>query len=269
MEEDKSMKKTIVFFAFLALYFLFMTPAICGESPEMVTIEGGTFIMGSDHAGERERPAHNVTISSFLLSTGEVTQRMWNEVMDDNPSRLKGEDLPVDRVTWLMAVEFCNRLSSKEGLEPVYTIKDGKAQIDWTKNGYRLPTEAEWEFAAKGGKQSQGFQYAGSDVIDDVAWYKENSRFKPHPVKEKKPNELGLYDMSGNVYEWCWDWFGESYFSDSPEQDPKGPATGERKILRGGCWYSEAKHSVIVARVHANPEGQGANVGFRLCRTLL
>jgi len=152
--------------------------------------------------------------------------------------------------------------------KPVYIINDGGVSVDWNKNGYRLPTEAEWEFAAKGGNKSGGFQYAGSDSIDEVAWHKENSRFKTHPVKEKKPNELGLFDMSGNVYEWCWDWFGESYFADSPDEDPKGPETGERKILRGGCWYSEAKHSVIGARVHADPNGQGANVGFRLCRNL-
>jgi len=262
------MKKTKLFSALLVLCALLMTGSVYGESPEMVTVEGGTFIMGSDEAGERERPAHTVTVSSFLMSASEVTQNMWDGLMDENPSRLKGESLPVERVTWLMAVEFCNRLSLKEGLEPVYIINDGGVSVDWNKNGYRLPTEAEWEFAAKGGNKSGGFQYAGSDSIDEVAWHKENSRFKTHPVKEKKPNELGLFDMSGNVYEWCWDWFGESYFADSPDEDPKGPETGERKILRGGCWYSEAKHSVIGARVHADPNGQGANVGFRLCRNL-
>jgi len=262
------MKIKIIAAAFLALIIVFMSQGLYGVSPNLIIIEGGTFIMGSDEAGEREQPAHTVTVSSFLMSESEVTQNMWNEVMDDNPSRLKGESLPVERITWMMAIEFCNGLSLKEGLEPFYIITDEGVQADWSKNGYRLPTEAEWEFAAKGGNKSQGLQFAGSDTIDEVAWHKENSRFKTHNVKEKKANELGLYDMSGNVYEWCWDWFGETYYADSPAQDPKGPETGERKILRGGCWYSEARHSVIVARVHADPDGQGANVGFRVCRNL-
>lgn len=192
---------------------------------EMVYVEGGTFQMGvsaeSDaDAYEREAPEHNVTVSSFYIGVYEVTQEQWQAVMGDNPSQYTGENMPVDNVTWEAASEFCEKLSALTG------------------KNYVLPTEAQWEFAAKGGNLSEGYKYSGSDNVKDVAWYWDNASFKTHSVGGRLPNELGIYDMSGNVYEWCSDWYAE-YTSDDAV-DPAGPETGEQKCCRGGAWASNA-----------------------------
>ena len=185
--------------------------------PEMVFVEGGTFMMGSDY-NILEQPIHQVTLSSFNIAKYEVTQKEWKAIMGNNPSSKKGDKLPVDNVNWLEVNEYITRLNNATG------------------KNYRLPTEAEWEYAAGGGKKSTGKLYSGSNNIDEVAWYISNtfSLDRPQPVGTKAPNELGIYDMSGNVWEWCGDWYGDYPYT--PQTDPQGPNGDSRyrKIQRGG-----------------------------------
>lgn len=208
---------------------------------EMVKVDGGTFVMGDTLNGysSEKRPIRTVRISSFYIGKYEVSQREWVEVMGKNPSYRKGSENPVERVAWKQAIAFCNRRSLREGLKPCYTTNEYDIVCDWSADGYRLPTDAEWEFAAKGGKAGaiQPFLYAGSNDPDAVAWTMRNSSNMTHPVGLKQPNQLGLYDMSGNVFEWCWDWAGVN--SRQFEIDPKGPERGVflNKVCRGGSYY--------------------------------
>ena len=204
------------------------------DIPEsMVFVEGGTFTMGSNDGDSDEKPAHQVTVSSFYISKYEVTQREWLEIMGNNPSNFKGDDLPVENISWYEALEFCNKKSLIEGLVPCYDVM-GKMFSGSFPSGYRLPTEAEWEYAACGGNKSGGYKYSGSDTIKDVAWYSHNSNDQTHRIGGKNPNKLGLYDMSGNVWEWCWDMYGK--YSSSSVVDPKSSSSAGYHILRGGAW---------------------------------
>ena len=153
--------------------------------------------------------------------------------MGNNPSRLKGDNLPVERVSWNKVKKFIKKLNQKTG------------------KNYRLPTEAEWEYAARGGASTSSAtatKYSGSNNIDDVAWYIDNSGSKTHAVGRKQANELGIYDMSGNVWEWCSDWYGKDYYSKSPKSNPKGPGSGQRRVLRGGCWYNYSNYCQVAFR---------------------
>ena len=235
-----------------------------------VFVEGGTFQMGSTDGNLDEKPLHQVTVSSFYMNRYEVTQKEWREVMGSSPSRFSGDNLPVEQVTWFDAVKYCNRRSEKDGLKPVYRINGTSVTADWDANGYRLPTEAEWEYAARGGNASNGYLYAGSDNADEVAWYEvswydDNSGDKTHPVGEKAPNELGLYDMSGNVWEWCWDWYG-AYPSGS-QSDPGGSASGSYRVIRGSSWFYCANFLRSACRYYNGPDISNGNLGFRLVRT--
>jgi len=176
-----------------------------------VFVEGGTFQMGSNDGDSDEKPVHSVTVSSFYVGKFEVTQKEYQNVMGKNPSYFKGENNPVENVTWYDAVKYCNKRSEKEGRTPSYNINGNNVTCDFSANGYRLPTEAEWEYAARGGNKSQNYKYSGSNKIGDVAWYDSNSGLRTHPVGQKAPNELGIYDMTGNVWEWCWDWYDGNY----------------------------------------------------------
>jgi len=191
-------------------------PVVDAMIQNMVYVEGGSFMMGNknDDALKSEKPVHQVIVSDFLIGKYQVTQKEWQAVMHNNPSINKGDDYPVDNVSWLDVQEFLRRLNR------------------FTGEKYRLPTEAEWEFAARGGNGSKGYQYAGSNDIKEVAWYAGNSDHKTHQVGLKMANELGLYDMSGNLWEWCNDWYG-SYREDTVI-NPQGPSTGSLRILRGG-----------------------------------
>jgi len=238
---------------------------------EMIFVGGGTFRMGSNNGDDDEKPVHSVTLSDFFIGKYEVTQGLWKSVTGNNPSRFTGDDnLPVENLSWYDAVEFCNKLSEKEGLQKVYSGSGDNITMNMNANGYRLPTEAEWEYAARGGSLSKGYEYSGSNNTDDVAWYWDNSGRKSgrktHPVGQKQPNELGIYDMSGNVLEWCWDWYG-SYGSDS-QTNPTGPSSGSFRVGRGGSWRSNAGRLRPANRFYdLFPDDRDNNLGFRLLRT--
>ena len=215
----------------------------------MVKVEGSTFTMGAtpeqgNDAYEYERPAHQVTLSDYYIGRYEVTQKEWQAVMGDNPSKFYGDNLPVDYVSWNGCQDFINKLNQLTGLK------------------FRLPTEAEWEFAARGGKQSKGYKYSGSDNAKNIAWYEKNSGSKPHQVGTKEPNELGIYDMSGNVGEWCGDWYGR--YSSSAQTNPTGPSSGSGRVLRGGGWSRDAGYCRVSDRSLINPSIRGNFSGFRV-----
>ncbi len=228
-----------------------------------VYVEGGSFQMGSDgHAWEK--PVHQVTVSPFYMSKYEVTQGEWRDVMKSSPSGFSGDNLPVEQVSWSDAVKYCNALSVQKGLTPVYTINGTSVTANWSADGYRLPTEAEWEYAARGGKASKGYLYAGSDNTDEVGWYSSNSGQSTHPVSGKAPNELELYDMSGNVREWCWDWYGA--YSSGSQSDPRGPASGSNRVNRGGSWFNSDGDLRSTYRSSLGPGSSYDDLGFRLVR---
>ena len=232
----------------------------------MIFVQGGTFQMGSNSGDSDEKPVHTVTVNDFYISKYEVTQKEWKEVMGSNPSYFKGDNLPVEQVSWYDAVEFCNKKSRKEGLTPCYSGSGKSITCNFNANGYRLPTEAEWEYAARGGNKSKGYKYSGSNTIGDVAWYSSNSGNKTHQVGTKQANELGISDMSGNVWEWCWDWYDNDYYSSSPRNDPTGPSSGSYRVLRGGGWRNGGLSCRVANRISTYP-GNGCNYsGFRIVR---
>ena len=221
-----------------------------GVTFKMVEVEGGTFTMGATAeqgsvASSDEKPTHQVTLSSFSIGQTEVTQELWQAVMGSNPSEFSGTNLPVELVSWNECQEFITKLNLMTG------------------KNFRLPTEAEWEYAARGGNQSKGYKYAGSNTADNVAWIHENADWTTHPVATKAPNELGIYDMSGNVYEWCSDWYG-SYSADA-QTNPTGPASGDERVCRGGAWDYDEWCCRVSLRGSLNPEEDRYNfLGLRL-----
>ncbi|MBR4887442.1 MAG: formylglycine-generating enzyme family protein [Muribaculaceae bacterium] len=215
----------------------------------MVSVVGGTFTMGAtseqgSDAGSDEKPAHQVTLSDYMIGKTEVTQELWQAVMGSNPSSFKGDNLPVERVSWNDCQEFIKKLNSLTGLQ------------------FRLPTEAEWEYAARGGNKSKGYKYSGSNDVNSVAWYDSNSSSKTHQVATKAPNELGLYDMSGNVYEWCGDWWG--VYSSGSQTNPKGPSSGTYRVNRGGNWGNSARYCRVSNRNNNSPDYRNNSLGLRL-----
>lgn len=229
------------------------TYTVNGVSFTMVNVEGGTFTMGAtpeqgDDATNYEKPAHQVTLSSYSIGQTEVTQALWLAVMGSNPSDFTGDlQRPVEKVSWYDCQEFITQLNALTG------------------QSFRLPTEAEWEYAARGGNKSQGNKYAGSSNIDEVCWYADNSNATSHPVATKSPNELGLYDMSGNVYELCQDWWYEDYSYISGEQiNPTGPTSGTKRVMRGGSHRMDSNRCRVSRRGYATPTNSGNYVGLRL-----
>lgn len=217
-----------------------------GVSFKMIAVKGGTFQMGSDDGFEWEKPVHQVTLSDYYIGETEVTQELWSAVMGSNPSYCTGDmQLPVEQVSWNDCQAFISKLNELTG------------------EAFRLPTEAQWEYAARGGNQAQGRLYSGSDAIDDVAWYKSNSSSTTNPVKTKAPNELGIYDMSGNVYEWCSDW--KASYSSAAQTDPTGPATGSTRVIRGGSWGNIATGCRVASRCCGGTPSFSINyLGLRL-----
>ncbi|MDP8267835.1 MAG: SUMF1/EgtB/PvdO family nonheme iron enzyme, partial [Candidatus Tenebribacter davisii] len=242
----------------------------------MIFVEGGTFQMGSNEESN-EKPIHSVSVSDFFIGKYEVTQKEWKEVMGSNPSNWKGDSLPVEEVSWYDAVEFCNKKSEMEGLQKCYTGSGKNTKCNFSANGYRLPTEAEWEYAARGGSKSRNYKYSGSNTIGDVAWYAGNSGSlfiskKTHPVGQKQANELGIYDMAGNVWEWCSDWYSNSYYENSPQRNPQGPTRSFRRMNRGGGWIGKADYCRVAYRYFSYSGAHGplissSFVGFRLLRS--
>ncbi|RKX97916.1 MAG: hypothetical protein DRZ90_04675 [Spirochaetes bacterium] len=248
-------------------------PAVRVQRPDnagenMIFVPGGTFQMGSNSGDNDEKPIHSVTLSDFWMGKYEVTQGEWESVMDSNPSASSkgiGNNYPVNQVSWEDAVEYCNALSRREGLTPCYSGSGNSIRCNFNAEGYRLPTEAEWEYAARGGQQSRGYTYSGSNNLSSVGWHSENSGSKNHPVGGKQSNELGLYDMNGNVWEWCWDWYG-GYTSSF--RDPYGASSGSLRIYRGGSWYSNLSSSRAAVRGRSTPTGRTNGLGFRVARRL-
>ena len=214
---------------------------------EMVFVKGSTFVMGNNDGEDDEKPEHKVTLSDFYISKYEVTQKLWHDLMGTNPSISKScDECPVEHVSWNDVQEFIKKLDQKTG------------------RSYRLPTEAEWEYAARGGNVGGSFKYSGSNAIYEVAWYDLNSGSKTHPVGQKKPNKLGIYDMTGNVWEWCSDWYDSNYYKNSSVNNPQGPVSGTSRIYRGGSWYTKASNCRLTYRMSFSPEGRYYNLGFRL-----
>lgn len=212
--------------------------------PEMVFVRGGTFQMGDKDIAA---PVHAVTLSDFEIGKYPVTQKLWSDIMGSNPSNFKGDDLPVEKVSWEDCQEFLKKLNQKTGKK------------------YRLPTEAEWEFAARGGSFSKNFKYAGSNNLNEVGWYSSNSNSKTHPVGQKNSNELGLHDMSGNLCEWCADLYGDYQASGETVLNPSGPTAGWDRVLRGGSWSYGKWYCRVAARYHSSQQGHGDyRDGFRL-----
>ncbi len=236
----------------------------------MIYVEGGTFEMG-DHFNEGETgelPVHEVTLNSFLIGQYEVTQDEYEAVMDWNPANGYGvgDIYPVYNVTWYNAVEYCNALSEQEDFTPCYDLSDWSC--DFSADGYRLPTEAEWEFAARGGVNwADNYRYSGTtDNLGDYAWYSSNSGSQTHEVGTKESNQPNIYDLSGNVWEWCNDWYSSSYYGSSPDINPTGPNSGSYRVLRGGSWFSDAGFCRVAYRNSSLPGHWYFSIGFRILR---
>ena len=220
-----------------------------GVEFEMVKVDGGNFTMGNKSRRgkekyKKERPAHNVTLSSYYIGQTEVTQELWVAVMGNNPSEFEGNNRPVDQISWHDAQLFIERLNKLTGMN------------------FRLPTEAEWEFAARGGNYCKGYKYSGGSSISNVGWCAENSSMETHDVKSRGANELGIYDMSGNVAEWCNDWKGP--YDSSIKINPQGADMGIYRVLRGGSWIDNVFQCRIIARDSAKPEYAYKGNGMRL-----
>jgi formylglycine-generating enzyme required for sulfatase activity len=208
----------------------------CGM--DMVPIAAGEFSMGVNEGPIDAKPAHLVKVEGFLIDQHEITQEVYQKVTGKNPSRRKNPQNPVEQVTWSAAAQFCNARSLQEGLTPCYNTNTW--ECDFPASGYRLPTEAEWEYACRAGTSTRFYFGEGADELKTYAWFDGNSHSKPHPVGQRKPNAWGLYDMEGNVWEWCNDFYAPKYFRDSPPDNPRGPQHGEKRVLRGGAWSSSA-----------------------------
>lgn len=267
---------------------------------EMRLVESGSFIMGCKNGNEDESPVHQVEVSDFYISKYEVTNKQFifflNSIGASKDGFYKTKNLidlqpdipinykdgfyfqkndifrniatPAARITWFGAIYFCNWLSKIDSLNPVYEIKNDTVICNWQLNGYRLPTEAEWEYAARGGRKSKNYKFAGSNSPYEVGWFYNQSGGRPHKVGTKNPNELGIYDMAGNVYEWCWDWYDKKYYSKSKVINPKGPKNGETRVLRGVAYEHNEHYLRISNRDHNRPEDSFTYSGFRIARSV-
>ena len=252
---------------------------------KMILLSAGTFDMGCTAAQQAEgyspyeSPVHTVTLThDFYMGETEVTQGEYQAVMGSNPSYFSscGSTCPVERVSWHEVAEYANALSRLDGLTECFSCSnDGcTTPSPYTCDGYRLPTEAEWEYAARAGTD---YVYAGSNTVGDVGWYYKNETGSSHPVAQKLPNDWGLYDMSGNVMEWTWDWYSSSYYSSSPSSDPEGPTPPSdyitnsftRRIIRGGSWHDVASDARVAYRYGNTPSNRYFLIGFRLARTAI
>lgn len=216
---------------------------------DMIFVEGGAFQMGNNSGESDEKPEHTVTVANFYIGMFEITQRQWNIIMGINPSLFKGETLPVENISWDNTQAFIKKLNQLTGIE------------------YRLPTEAEWEYSARGGRLTKNYEYPGSDTLDKVAWFWNNSKRSTHPVGTQQANEIGVCDASGNVWEWCSDWYIESYYKQATMNDPKGPINAKNRVIRGGSWNNAPIDCRNTNREKMNPNSSNYRLGFRLAST--
>ena len=216
---------------------------------EMVKLPGGSFIMGDEN--EIDATPHEIFLSPFYIDKNLVTQAEYERVMGENPSRWKGGDNPVEQVRWSDAVKYCNKRSAMEGLEPCYDLQSW--QCNFAANGYRLPTEAEWEYACRAGTKMAYYFGDSPSKLSNHAWFEDNSGGKPRPVGGKPANPWGLHDMHGNLWQWCNDFYQVDYYQQSPEKDPRGPKSGETKVVRGGAWKFSADSCRSGYRYNENP----------------
>ncbi|MBN2890797.1 MAG: SUMF1/EgtB/PvdO family nonheme iron enzyme [Bacteroidales bacterium] len=262
------MKRAILFL------ILFTSVFVYSQRPEMVLVEGGTFIMGGSGSGSMdEMPEHEVTVNDFYMAKYEVTfddfdlfcqATGYKKLNDGNFGRGK---LPAINICWKGAIFYCNWMSSRFNLDKVYDIKVDSSgltilNINWDANGFRLPTEAEWEYAARGGKSGRNM----GDLVE-FAWFAENSDNMPHEVGTLKPNSLGIYDISGNAYEWCWDYYDPKYYSNSPKDNPKGPEKGKNRIYRGGYFNAVEDFMIVSRRFNLEPTINDGQIGIRLVQS--
>jgi formylglycine-generating enzyme required for sulfatase activity len=221
-------------------------------APEMIFVKGGEFKMGSVVGGADERPVHVVALDDFYIGKFEVSQMEWKTIMsaDTNKRFFEGCDsCPVERVSWYNVQEFIDSLNARTGMN------------------FRLPSEAEWEYAARGGTLTKGYKFSGSNSDVNVGWKVGNSGSMTHPIGRKKPNELGIYDMTGNVFEWCSDWYSAQWYQVSQGINPTGPVEGSFRVIRGGSWFYDHSGLRNTDRESANPSYRYGYVGFRLCRS--
>ena len=252
------MKEKLRILSFLAILF---ATKICvaqesefftvrGVPFEMVFVEGGSFMMGCDTLIENcpkdELPMHEVTLSNFYIGKIQVTQLLWRTVMGSNPSKLAGDHLPVNMVSWSDCQIFIKRLNELTGRQ------------------FSLPTEAQWEYAARGGNKSKNYKYSGGNTLDNIAWYSQNSGKRPRRGADKAPNELGIHDMTGNVWEWCNDWYSPNYYNFSADEDPSGFAVGTERVFRGGSYRNSPQLSRVTYRNYQKPDRRYSDLGFRL-----
>jgi len=261
-------------FIFILIFTFLIACLGAQHNSNMVRITGGTFTIGSpaNETGRRnDESQRQVTVTGFYMGRYEVTQKEYEEVTGINPGRFWGVNLPVEQVTWFDAVEYCNKRSQKEGLTPVYTITGripatgypitaAIVTINWDNNGYRLPTEAEWEYACRAGTVT-AFN-TGAGISDNTGWYAANSNNRTHHVGQKQANAWGLYDMHGNVWEWCWDWYDN--YAPGARTDPRGPDTGILRTLRGGSWGAAPSIVRSAYRFSYNPYARSNSIGFRV-----
>jgi formylglycine-generating enzyme required for sulfatase activity len=269
---------------FLLFTMIFSNQLISADGDDFVLVKEGSFVMGSpiDEKGrDNGEIQRRIGVNSFYMAKYQITQEEYEDQMGVNPSLFRGSNLPVENVSWYDAIEYCNRRSLAEGLTPAYKIDTIRPDlknlnttmrwlVTWNRNanGYRLPTEAEWEYAARGGNRAPGdFLFSGSKDQDAVAWFSDNSGKTTHPVGTKEPNGLELYDMSGNVWEWCWDWFGN--YPARTQSNPEGASSGSQRVIRGGCWYDSAGYIRCANRNSCIPSDRNIGTGFRIVRTAM
>jgi len=250
------------------------TPTIVSAKSgvEMALVPGGSFTMGSDRNEEGDEPAHTVFVSPFCIDTHEVTQAEYERLMGKNPSLWKDPKNPVEQIRWSQAAAYCNARSREEGLRPAYDEKTGAC--DFAADGYRLPTEAEWEYACRAGTTTTWFFGNSPAELGDYAWFRDNCMRTPQTVGQKLPNPWGLYDLYGNVWEWCHDYYAEDYYLRSPEREPRGPEKGNTRVIRGGAWSSKANQCRSAYRDQEYPQftdvcfaaDRNGLIGFRCVR---
>ncbi|MBP8066222.1 MAG: SUMF1/EgtB/PvdO family nonheme iron enzyme [Flavobacterium sp.] len=276
------MKKNYVMLGLGALaLFLCSFYQLSNTKPKMVMVDGGTVKMtpreNAIDPKTKKKIVYDVKVSSFEMAQYEVTVADWKAYTSANKINMPArpawgwkDEFPITNITWTQAIDYCNWLSKANNLKPAYSKKGDKYVCDFTADGFRLPTDAEWEYAAKGGQKSKKFTYSGGNDLDLIAWYAANSEKAPKEIGTKLANELGLYDMSGNVWEWCWDYYSPIYHKVEKRENPTGPDRGEKRCIRGGSWDSSKLEYLDPAKnqLNWNPKTTNEFFGFRVVRSV-